>query len=278
MIRPYSSKGVATCLNGGNGQGAVFIGDSTVREVFWATARKLNTTKATTQEAKTEKHTDIKFQDGKTTLSFIWDPMLTSNVLPQYLEASRGNADVTLPMSRALVVVGGGLWFAKDSRHPVVDFSKAMDKLALPSQPPYHGFANKEPGANRVYFLPVQPPLYERLDASHKASLRESDIDAMNKYMKDLPTIYGVDVLLSFLDMVDDEPGAYQANGLHVLNSVADKQAEVILNLRCNQGYPDYTYSGTCCYDYPVRLNSVFLWIAGFVLVLGLVWFELQGL
>jgi hypothetical protein len=117
MLRPYNSKAVSKCLTSGTAKDAVVIGDSTAREVFWAMARKLNATTAKTQMSKVEKHADIKFVEGKTTLSFIWDPFLTSNDLSHYLDASRGNAKdldrPALPLSRALVLIGAGLWFEK---------------------------------------------------------------------------------------------------------------------------------------------------------------------
>ena len=193
MLRDYKPKAIATCLADQTGQGAVFIGDSTVREVFWATARKLNSTAAKAQESRTDKHKDIVFQSGESTVSFIWDPMLKSTQLQHYVKASRDSArgaeHVDLSGSRALVIVGGGLWFAAEARNPIEDFKHAMDKVALPSDDTNHHEV-AEPGTNKVLFMPVQPPLYDSLDAEHKAKLHKADIDAMNKYMRELPGVY----------------------------------------------------------------------------------------
>lgn len=282
MLRNYNSKGVSTCLGGERGQGAAFVGDSTVREVFWATARKLNSTVAKAQELKAEKHKDITFQDGKTILSFVWDPTLKSTQLLHYLETSRDNAAdhtdrLELPNSKTLLVVGGGLWFAKEAKNPVEDFKHAMDKIALPQEPPYHHGVNAFPGTNRAVFLPVQPPLYDSLDTEHKSSMHKADIDAMNKYMRELPAVYGVNVLLSVLDMVDNQPEAYQENGLHVINTVADRQAEILLNYACSQAYEEYPYVGTCCYSYPLGWDSTIIWTVGLIGLAALAWFELQS-
>lgn len=280
-MRNYNHDAVTSCLGPGNGNDAVFIGDSTVREVFWAMARKLNPVAAEAESVKAEKHGDIQFHDGATTLSFIWDPFLRSNDLTRYLEASRGNADapdrVALPMSKALVVIGGGLWFAKEGRNPVEEFKQAIDKLALPSKSSGRIGSTFQAGANRARFLPVQPPLYERLDAEHKDALNKKDIDAMNKYLKHLPAEYGIHALTAFLDMVDDEPAAYQENGLHVTKSVADQQAELILNMRCNEAYRSYPFSGTCCFEYPRPWNQIAFIIAGFALLFAMGWIELQS-
>jgi len=282
MLRPYNAKSISTCLASGTGRDAVVIGDSTAREVFWAMARKLNATAANTQMGKTvQKHADITFVQGTTTLSFKWDPFLSGGDLSKQLEASRGNAKdpgrPPLPLSKGLVVVGAGLWFAREKPRPVDEFKKAMDKIMTPFRPPHTQDVLDSPGTNPVYFLPVVPPFYDLLDEDHKTTLRKSDIVAMNKYMHDLPTIHGVDVLESFLHMVGESAEeAYQPNGLHVSNTVSDRMADVVYNLKCNEGNREYPFVGTCCYTYPQAWDKTVFLGVGTILLAILGWFELQ--
>lgn len=282
MLRPYNAKAVSSCLASGVGKDAVVVGDSTARELFWAMARKLNATSAKAQMGKVvEKHKDIKFVEGRTTLNFVWDPFLTSSELPHYLAPSKKIATDpgAMPMSKDLVVVGAGLWFAKEKTRPVDEFKKAMDKIVAPLQPSDSDEQDvlDYPGKKMVYFMPVMPPFYDLLDKEHKSTLSKSDINQMNKYMKDLPTTYGVDVMQSFLEMIKDPAAeAYQAYGLHVSNTVSDRMADVVFNLKCNQVNLDYPYIGTCCYDYPQFWEQTILLVLGTILLAGLGWIELQ--
>lgn len=281
MLRPYSAKAISSCLGHGTGTNAVFIGDSTVREVFWATARKLDSKAAEEQiETIITKHADVRFQTADTTLDFVWDPFLNSSKLMHTLDASRSNAEnperIELPESRALVVVGGGLWYAR-LENGIELFKTAMDKVADPAHQHHHADILDNPGANRIFIMPVQPPYYRLLDAEHTADLKPSIIDAMNNYMRELNFQYEVDVLLSFLDMEASAP-AYQSNGLHVTKTVAERQAEIILNARCNNDYQGYPYVGTCCFDYPSRVPQVAFIFFGFIGLLVLGFLEGQGL
>ena len=115
MTRAYAGKRAAKCLGSYPEQHAVFIGDSTVRELFWATARSLNNKAAAEASTKAEKHANLEFKEGQTALRFIWDPFLNSSDVTQYMSRSRANAQSSEDGSMgSLVVVGGGLWFAKE--------------------------------------------------------------------------------------------------------------------------------------------------------------------
>jgi hypothetical protein len=152
-----------------------------------------------------------------------------------------------------------------------------MDKIVTPFHPPHYEDALDLPGRNPVYFMPVMPPFYDLLDAAHKGTLLKTDIQQMNKYMRDLPTVHGIEVLESFMRMVE-EPAeeAYQPTGLHVSNTLADRMAEVIFNMRCNEANRDYPYVGTCCYTYPQVWEQTILLVLGTFLLACLGWFELQ--
>lgn len=278
MVKTYSSKKLAQCLAGPEGKDAVFVGDSTVRQIFWATARKLNPALAAKEFSKAGKQQDVTFVEGSTALDFIWDPYLNSSAAKEHLALARYRKPVGIPsqvpLGKALVVFGAGLWFAKNEADSVNKFKDAVDSIAnlvdSANEP------MKIPGRERIIFTPVQPPYYDRLDQAHAKTILPAEVDAMNAHLTELVTIYNLDYVSSFLNMMVGLPEAYQPNGLHVVDAVADRQAEIIFNLRCNAREKSYPYSGTCCYEYPYDLAQVIIFCIGVVGLLMLGWAELQ--
>ncbi|KAL9051138.1 MAG: hypothetical protein Q9162_006210 [Coniocarpon cinnabarinum] len=265
MTQTYSGQKVARCLGNAPEQRAVFVGDSTVREVFWAVARALNTKSAAEAGTKAEKHADLDFSDGKVTLRFIWDPFLNSSDLSQHMSRSylktTENQDGS---SGDLIVVGGGLWFAKDRSRPLDSFKDTVDALTahLPAPDLVPGLSRK------TMMLPVQPPYYDRLDKGHKPTMTPEKVNSMNAYLNEVALSHDISYLSSSLAMVEESgPAAYEPKGLHVMPQVADKQAEVILNLRCNALDREYPYDGTCCFQYHMEWAQLALLGAGLVLL-----------
>ena len=274
MTRPYAGKKAAKCLGGYPEQDAVFIGDSTVREIFWATARALNSKIAAEASTKAEKHADMEFKEGKSVLRFIWDPFLNSSDGAQYM--SRPHASAVNPEVQSMgsmVVIGGGLWFAKEETQSVETFKNTIDSLTTHLPEP-----QKETKSNqRPMVLPVQPPYYDKLDKDHKSSMTPTKVDAMNAYLDEIALLHDVNYLSSFLKMIDGPAStAYEPKGLHVMPQVADKQAEVILNIRCNNLERDYTFDGTCCFEYSMDWAQLALAFAGLLLLASVSYLELK--
>ena len=67
-----------------------------------------------------------------------------------------------------------------------------------------------------------------------------------------------VSIPWSFVTMMMDTPEAYDSSGLHVLDSVSDRQADILLNKRCNSEAAKirFPYNCTCCSLYPVPVPS----------------------
>lgn len=275
MTRGYSAKKAAKCLGNYPEQHAVFIGDSTVREIFWATARALNQKGAADASTKAEKHADLEFKEGKSVVRFIWDPFLNSSQASQYMSRSHASAlGSSEGSAEGLVVVGSGLWFAKEDDNSVASFRDAID--ALTHHLPLPEIGSK--GSQRPMVIPVQPPFYEKLDKDHKPTMTPEKVDAMNEYLEEVAMSHNVNYLSAFLSMVDDMPAsAYEPKGLHVMPQIADKQAEVILNLRCNDHERQYTYDGTCCFEYSLDWTQIGLLVSGFGLALVVTWIEFRA-
>ncbi|KAL8943893.1 MAG: hypothetical protein Q9216_000787 [Gyalolechia sp. 2 TL-2023] len=253
-----------------SGQRIVYIGDSTTRQLFWATAKKLNMTAADEEMRGAAKHEDLTFEEGDVMLDFIWDPFLNSSSLRGELlsYSNEGLRDSTDTFGKAgLIIVGGGLWYARNFGSDCQDqFKESIDYLA-----PLLGFKRgaaailySPPGIRRqgeghhVYVTPVQIPLYDVLSPLRASSMTPAKIDPMNEYLYDASKTKGIKVVWSHSLMTWESGYAYEESGLHVIESVSSRRVDVLLNMRCNaelslsQGYP---FDKTCCSAYERKRN-----------------------
>lgn len=270
-LRPFKGRRASLCLSTKGGGENIFIGDSTVRELFWAMARALNKDAAKQANQKAQKHSDLTFGDGQSLTRFIWDPLLnsseTSNRIRQKLSSGQGS-------DSGLLIFGGGLWFLRDKPRPVDDFKDTVGTLT--DQFPNPDAETK--GKHRALIVPVQTPYYENLDAEHRAFMQEEKVTAMNEYLAQLPTMHDVDVLTSFMEMYQGLPGsAYEPTGRHVAPTISDRQAEVILNLKCNDEQREYTYDGSCCFEYTMDYFQFAILVCGALLLAMIGWVEIQS-
>lgn len=277
LLYEYKAKDISSCLKS---QRIVYIGDSTVRQVFWATAKKLDLEGAENDMAHAEKHSDLSFVRNDVFVDFIWDPFLNSSRLQDELVAYRSRSFSTNPVSNAsqsaaILLVGGGLW---DARHigiaPLKRFMDSIDNIVSFMTSVKSGdlssFASLNPssddGSHNVFLLaPVQVPMYASLSLSRAATITPEKIDLMNDYLQQLSESQGADVLWSYSLMTWRMDYAYEDSGIHVVQPVADRNADILLNMRCNaeaavsKGYP---FDRTCCSSYG-RLG----WVQWLILV-----------
>lgn len=236
-----------------------------------------------------EKHADLSFVRDNVFVDFVWDPFLNSSRLHDELEAYRPrtlstNLSSNASQSAAILLVGGGLW---DARHnviaPLKHFRDSIDKIASTMMNVKSGitpnFESPSPasdgGSENVFLLaPVQVPMYELLSPPRAATITPKKIDPMNDYLQQLSEHQGADVLWSYSLMTWRVDYAYEESGIHVVHSVANRKADVLLNLRCNAEAavsPGYPFDRTCCSAYG-RLGWVqWLFLVNFLAVLPLV-------
>ncbi|KAI9795521.1 MAG: hypothetical protein M1833_006992 [Piccolia ochrophora] len=262
-LHRYSPRDIATCLPS---RKLVFVGDSTVRQVFWAVAKKLDRDGAGKQMLEAERHADITFEREGVTAAFLWDPYLNSTRLRRelvtYREESKSALDQIPPSnaSAALVLVGGGLWHARHvSVNPMKHFKDAVDDIVayMGSSDPQTTTLGTQPhgSSNFLLLAPVQIPWYDKLSPARAKTITRDKINPMNDYLQQLSAHQSVDVVWSFARMTWQRESAYEESGLHVIDKVADQRADVLLNLKCNAhaagphgtGYP---YDRTCCSNY----------------------------
>jgi N-acetylneuraminate 9-O-acetyltransferase len=235
------------------------VGDSIIRHIFWATARKLDKQRAATMSLSAAKHVDIEFTKGCLEIQFLWDPFLNSTRLMRELEQFRPQTESRNSTQVAALLVGTGLWFAKDFGSKFLDsFETAINRvstsLSLKTRevndmilPPYA----RNGSENLVLFAPVSTPIQAKIaevDPLRAAKLTPEKVRAMNDYLRVVAARDNVEVLWSYDTMIRQHHAAYK-DGLHVVEKIADRQADIFLNIRCNSepSLDHYPFDKTCC-------------------------------
>ena len=243
----------------------LFVGDSTVRQLFWATARKLNKTGAENAAAIAEKHTDLSFLWGCTMLQFIWDPFLNSGrmlsdssalneTVPTFIQQTTSSKTMT-------ILVGGGLWHAKELGDNYLQSYRssmmAMNGLTSSARwhQPYYRYGRylqffQAPSNTRLMlFTPVLSPAYSQLSPPHLATITPDKVQHLNDQLGWVSSWSGIETLWSFSSMAEGRPSAYDESGLHMTDHIADRQADILLNMRCNSSprLQHYPFDRSCC-------------------------------
>ena len=269
MVHRYDSQDIATCLKN---RKAVFVGDSAVRQIFWATAAMLGI-----QDQGEERHKDVFFTINDVTIEFVWDPYLNSSTLLRELEAAslpyegEQNADST-----ALLMVGGGLWHARylnesyldgfqDNFQSISQAASTHDRDSSKRMPNW--IANFVSGSDSlVAFAPVDIPLYQNLSSERAATLTAERIDLLNLQLHHFSVQHNIPIIWSFSRMTMGQRTAYSSDGLHVTPQLAQSRAEILLNARCNAVLTKsqekaYPVDKTCCnrYDVPNWIQATIL-------------------
>jgi len=279
MLHSYTEKTSKTCLEN---RSLYFIGDSVVRQLYYSTAKILDSSVeipdyySSNNEGTTtgngEKHQDVDIMAGGATLKFIWDPYLNTTITSAILDrkTSIGN----LP---ALVVLGTGLWQlryieAVHAGQGMEAYTASIDRVFSATQPQDSQIADE------VVLIPVQPTILEKLAPEKKATLPNNKISEMNSILHTkLPpfsssAISQLSIPYVFNDMISSYPSSLLAqhtpDGLHLDANLRKTQANILLNLRCNDVLPKtFTFDKTCCNQYPTPN-----WLQGLLLLVILVW------
>ncbi|KAI8949922.1 10 TM acyl transferase domain found in Cas1p-domain-containing protein [Xylaria longipes] len=287
----YSTDAIHDCLTG---RKFVLAGDSTIRQIFWAAAKKLDPKLAAAElkeiVAADEKHRDLSFNAEGVRLEFIWDPWLNSTELRDTLEAFHtlpsSSREVTLVKkqeeSPALIVLGSpGLWAAryggddymtlfKDGIETVSTYlslaseGSATRSSSLSALPNWNQGYSSTP--NHILLTPVQVPAYDALSNKRTETITPERIDEMNDYLSHLPSNQTSHVVWAFNRMTEEESSkSFERDGLHVEDNIADRKIDIVLNSHCNNPavLNDRSFKGTCCVDessnYLFNLALIFL-------------------
>lgn len=254
-VHEYTRDDTVSCLRG---RRIVFVGDSWIRQLFWAASTHLDHFK---QEVATldfhlssEKERNLALEAEGVRLEFIWDPWLNSTNLARELarftpvaendEKRHPNAAIDAP---ALLVVGTpGMWAMRHGGAESMNtFRAGVDSLLPFLKSDLDPYANGMYGAqhqpfeaipNQLIVVPVPIPYYKRLTPARKQTMTPEKVVAMNDYLAKLPSSVQSHIPWVFTHMIDGQPDAYNVNGIHVTKDVREKAFNLLINARCNAG------------------------------------------
>ncbi|KAI0361330.1 O-acetyltransferase [Trametes cingulata] len=274
MMHQYKPVDAATCMAS---KRVVFVGDSVTRQLFFQFAHVIDQSLPTYPPEDEQKHADHTYTSASNIqLQFFWDPYLNSTHTHTLLHPASRRPSSDTP---ALLVLGSGLWYLRyaDSGGLSAWEAKMEATLGAISQVP-------SPLADVVVVLPVEDVVPSKLSAERAASMHASDIDAMNSdllhrirppALRDpfaflpgpsrRPVGLPIALPLVFNQMLHP---SQTEDGLHFSDLVISTQAQILLNLRCNDILPKtFPLAKTCCNRYPwpsvlhlLVLAGAFLW------------------
>lgn len=278
MMYNYQQKDITTCMGP---KSIVFIGDSVTRQLFFQTAHIVDPALPSAPPDDEHKHSDhtLNTKSGAK-ITFHWDPFLNTSATQKYIRPTSlsRQAEEERP---ALLVLGSGLWYLRyaDSGGLPAWELKIESTLNALSDPKYKP-------ADTIVFLPVEDVVPGKLSADRAQSMRSSDIDAMNSdllhrirppHVNDpfaffsSPSSSPIALPLVFNKMLDP---SQTDDGLHFFDTVVKMQANILLNLRCNDALPKtFPLDKTCCRSYPWPSPVHFLVLAGVILWGPVTWF-----
>jgi hypothetical protein len=276
-MHEYNKRDIHECLHN---RKLVFIGDSTTRQIFWAVAKKMDKVKAeediADMLAQDRKHMDLEFEVYGVKIQFIWDPWLNSTGLNKELKkfSTVSSLDPTggSGESAAVVLLGApGLWHArhnhenymKDFRDAVERVIPYMDHDGGDEDSLHRSFNARQLPPNLLLMAPIQVPQYDFLSPSRAAMITPEKVDQMNDFLQQASAYSNADIVWSYNLMTWDGRGQYEESGLHVVENVAHRKADVLLNLRCNAGPASskYPFDRTCCsnYTHPNHIQRIMI-------------------
>ncbi|MCJ1475565.1 hypothetical protein MMC13_004228 [Lambiella insularis] len=277
MLHRYNGKDISACFQS---RRVVLVGDSTIRQIYWAIAKKLDLSSGNENSIEGREHSDLQMNENNVALQFVWDPFLNSTRLYDELTSYQGATTANLGGQRAegpsIIVAGGGLWHV---RHIEVDaleqYRTAVRHIASYMQVRAHqgalGTKQIRPATmatdqDILLLTPVQVPAYEDLSPDRAATILSAKVDTMNDDLLEMSSNGTADVIWSYHAMTQLNH-THRADGLHLVARVAAMQADVLLNLRCNAKAASrgrYPFNRTCCSRYSHQN-----WIQRFTLFCG---------
>jgi hypothetical protein len=285
MAFSYRPSDVTTCLSSTQ---VVFIGDSVTRKLFFQFAHLVDPSLSQEPPDDDSKHNNHSLQsNNKISLTFLWDPFLNSSY-SQFVHSS-GNDRVISSVDRpSLLVIGTGLWYLRYSNgsgglpawESRIESVLETIRLANPKL------------ADEIVFLPIEEPVTSKLSPERASTIHPSVVEAMNSdlyhriyqstddsagflfHSRPLPL---VSLPLVFNQMLDP---TQTDDGLHFSNAIVRAQANLLLNLRCNDRLSKhFPMDKTCCSSYPTPSTINMFLVAVLVLWGPILWLRswLQG-
>ncbi|KAF5677364.1 o-acetyltransferase CAS1 [Fusarium heterosporum] len=275
MLHHYTTEDIQQCMGDRH---MVFSGDSTTRQVFWGMARLLDRKSAMKERKDAPRHKSYNKTFADVNMLHMWNPYYTTyknrrfkNQLTllndgKHQKNKHKEAEIKEKGNPGLIMLGAGSWYAAGffANESKTQFESAFDNITEIlrfGDLPKFGTAPMDPVegvGNEVFMAPVAPPYYNELPSSRTTpkGIHKGEIEAIDKFLYSQEDKHGLRLLRAFPQLSLNQPEAIvdrTITGLHVIDSVAEIKANILLNLRCNakldriSGYP---FTRTCCTDY----------------------------
>lgn len=260
MLQSYSAPKVTECFKGRH---IIFIGDSTVRQVYFAMVKHLDPT----VDTLAEKHSDRTVTTKGVKFDFFWDPFLNGTKTGDFLDGRVAGGGTP-----TLAVVGSGIWYLRHAEAGGISaWEKKMDKL-------FKSVATGAEGgtviADQVVLMPVENAIESRLSPERAATIQKDEISKMNDFLnlrlqdaKSITSRPGLAIPRVFNQLIEGLEEETQ-DGLHFSEPISKVQASILINLRCNDVMAKkFPFDKTCCSQYPSPN-----WVQILLLLVLLVW------
>ncbi|KAH7349889.1 Cas1p-like protein [Plectosphaerella cucumerina] len=290
------------------GRRIVFVGDSTIQQLYWAALRRLDPSigrKAHEDYVTLEdQYVDLSKTIDGVRVDFVWDPWLNATDRLGQLAYFRHQPDT--PESEALarmedkhspaiIVLGSpSLWpvlkeeeeylqLFGDGINTVLPWLRvSIDEMTMLPKRQVTAMARPASSmpsdeiSNSVFLIPVLSPNWESLSYAMKLIMNPEKISRMNWNLRNSDAIDQSYIPWGFEAMTAGFEDAYLEDGIHVSQLVVDQRLTNLLNARCNAGLPIHGASSqaTCCTPYPdpSKMQRLLLSMA----VMGLPWLALK--
>jgi hypothetical protein len=256
-LHKYQKKEASACFRS---KELIFIGDSVTRKLFFQVVQVLDQSLPSGPTSDAGKHANYRFHTTSgIDLIFAWDPFLNSSYTQSVLLKSKDNNTIQSLASPAMLVLGSGLWYLRysNSSGGVPAWESRIEHI-------FHSLTTNPKPADDVVILPIEHIVSSKLTPERASTIQLSDIDAMNSelYHRINPpsddfeysfTSHRRSVTASlplvFNQMIDE---SLTEDGLHYSDAVIRVQANILLNLHCNNKLPKtFPFNKTCCNRYP---------------------------
>ncbi|KAL0578732.1 hypothetical protein V5O48_003288 [Marasmius crinis-equi] len=234
----------------------IFVGDSIARQLFFQLSNLLDPNLPTSPVDDRRKHENYTLHTRfGSKVSFYWDPFLNSTYTREIFTASQSRPSI--------LVFNTGLWYLRHSdTFPhgglaawEANIEGILDTISSSRKP-----------ADTTVLLPVGRIDPDKLSPDRKATMHPADIDAMNSdLMHRLANSSSGVVFLGTLNEMFHRDDT--VNGLHLVERAVRVQANLLLNLHCNERLSERVpFDGTCCRRYPEPLFLQVFVVAGLLL------------
>ncbi|KAH7174996.1 10 TM acyl transferase domain found in Cas1p-domain-containing protein [Fusarium flagelliforme] len=285
VFHQYDSSDIRQCTEG---RRIVVVGDSTSRHVAYAFSRLINRKQ---HEQDTELNAFPKLRDSVNLTYDGQLIQRLSNVylnshgnaqqeqeggfvqnLDLYAEEKTNPPAIEDQEGPALIYMAAGLWFTNDkngSRNVpweprfqnyqnrfndiskfIIDKTPDIDPFTAPMDP-YDGIGNQ------IFYGPASGPCYQgNVSGLIKHNSRKaSEVIEMHNWLHETEQNHRIPILWSIVGVTTNQNKTWidpLEKAAHVIDSVSEARANIVLNLRCNAKLNRMKryHTGTCCTDY----------------------------